>query len=88
MKRIRLTKVAELTDAEVPNNIPVGYYKEGTMYYGPQVGMSFWLTEITNVNGRDVFAKLGRTFTTSPVREIIDEHTFDTLNSRYKITEI
>ena len=88
MKRIGLTKISELSDAEVPNNIPVGDYREGTMRAEPKVGECFWLNSVTRKNDRELFEKDGHYFRTSPVIEVMDEHTFKTVNSVYKITEI
>jgi hypothetical protein len=70
---IKLTKLDSLLEGAHPNGIEQGYVAKGFMEKEPTVGESF---EITNS---------GYWFTTSTVQEIIDENTFKTLNSIYKI---
>lgn len=70
---VKLTKLTELPDALNPNNIPEGFtktveYNNNDQFYPPEVGYRFWL---------------GRSFSTSGVIEIIDEHTFKTYSSIY-----
>ncbi len=76
MEKIKLIKIEELKDAIVKNNKPEGYSKEGMLHWPPVVGESFYLfsDSIMEANLR-----------TSTVTEIIDEDTFKTLNSVYKI---
>ena len=88
MKRIGLTKISELSDAEVPNNIPVGDYREGTMRAEPKVGECFWLDSVTKKNDTELYLKDGHYFRTSTVIYVISKDTFKTVNSIYKITEI
>ena len=69
---IKLTKLQELPDATHPNNIEVGYEK--TLYvdkvFKPMKGVRFPPMSY---------------WSTSIVTEIIDENTFKTLNSVYKL---
>lgn len=67
---IRLTKIKEREDAKHPRNISVGFEKYGIMVSEPEVGETFWI---------------GTSFRTSPVTRIIDENTFETMNSIYHI---
>lgn len=71
--KIILEKLNELPNALHPNNIEVGFCKEGELMEPPKVGETFWV---------------GRTWRTSQVVEIIDANTFKTLNSIYKFTEV
>jgi len=70
--RIKLTKLKEVDDSTVPNNIEEGHIHEGYTYRKgfkePTVGSAFYLLD----------------FHTSVVTEIIDDNTFKTLNSIYK----
>ena len=81
MKTVTITKIAEKEDAEVPNNIFVGYSKSGIMLNEPNVGDVFIL-----------FAKFKTTVVpiwhTSTVKKILADGTFETLNSRYKLEEV
>jgi len=65
---IKLTKLKELPYAVHPNNIEVGFEKTGKITSEPKVGDRFWI---------------GQLWSTSTVVEIIDDHTFRTLNSIY-----
>jgi hypothetical protein len=67
---ITLTKIKELEDATHPFNIEEGYSRRGELISEPEIGQRFYV---------------GWNWSTSPVREIIDENTFKTLNSIYKI---
>jgi hypothetical protein len=72
-KRVRLTKISDNRFfGEHPNGINVGYTKEGIFKYGPIIGERFYIAGLL----------------TSPVTEIIDEYTFKTENSTYKIENI
>lgn len=87
MVKIKLTKIKERFDAEVPNNIPIndyriGYIREGL--YIPQIGMSYGIENVCEINGEEV-NPLFHYFITSEVIEIIDSHTFKTRNSIYQI---
>jgi hypothetical protein len=77
MKKVRVVKLEELKDAEVPNNKEVGYFKEGFMMEEciPQVGRQFLLFR---ENGIPMWQ-------TSTVTEIIDNDIFKTRNSIYQI---
>lgn len=75
--RIKLTKIEERSDAEYPNNIPVGDERIGFYEEEPKVGEPFILRK----QGFNIFM-------TSVVTEIIDKNTFKTLNSIYKMEEI
>ena len=83
MKQIKLTKLRESTNPLHPNNIPEGENRIGTADYMPKVGSGFLLNFVTSKNGIKVQA--GSFFYTSNVVEIIDDTTFRTLNSIYKI---
>lgn len=69
--KIRLEKLSELPDALYPNNIPIGYIKEGKLLAEPIEGECFYV---------------GYYWRTSTVKEIIDEHTFKTCDSIYRWT--
>ncbi len=79
MKKIKITKVKELDDATVPNNILEGYSVTGFKVGEPVVGERFI------VHRDDVIRRM---FVTSKVTEIINSSTFRTLNSIYTFTEI
>lgn len=66
-----LEKISELPDAMHPNNIEVGRVVVGDLFADPQVGKCFWVGW----------------FRTSIVKEIIDENTFRTCNSIYRLTK-
>ena len=70
--RYKLYKLAELPDAFYPNNIPEGYVCEGEMYSKLAVGS---------------YAIVG-TMITSLIVEMIDEKTFRTQNSIYRIQPV
>lgn len=60
-----------------PNGIDLGYTKVGTYKEPPTVGERF-----------EIFGnKIGSYLITSTVTEIIDDETFRTLNSTYKLTK-
>lgn len=67
--KIKIEKLKELPDAVHPNNIEVGYVKIGSMFREPTVGERF---------------RVGLSWSTSVVQEIIDAHTFRTRNSIYR----
>lgn len=79
MKKAKLTKIDELLDAEVPNNIAIGATREGFALKSPKVGEAFTLLK-----------SKGSYFITSEVTEILykrdNEIQFKTLNSIYKLT--
>lgn len=87
--KIRLTKLTERTDAEVPNNIQEGEYRIGYIrneFLVPKVGKSYVLESVIEVNGKSVHP--GHYFYTSQVVDILDwfkDKTFKTLNSIYKV---
>jgi hypothetical protein len=80
MEKVRVVKLEEREDAEVPNNKEVGYFKEGFSVDKPEVGREFLL-----------YMEFGEKKTpipiwhTSRVMEILSEDTFKTRNSIYKI---
>ena len=76
MKKVKLTKIEELSNAEVPNNIPINAERIGMMKDPPEVGRCFY-----------IHSSISSYFRTSTVTEIIDETTFKTRNSIYKIEE-
>ncbi len=70
---VRLIKIKESSNPLHPNNIEEGRVEIGFMNDEPEIGKPFLIT-----NGR-------RWFRTSTVQKIIDDNTFETLNSVYKI---
>lgn len=68
--KIRLIKLDEVCNPRHANNIPVGHVVEGFLQQEPMIGQSFWV---------------GNFWRTSTVTEVIDENTFCTKNSIYKI---
>ena len=81
MKQVTITKIAEKEDAEVPNNIFVGYSKKGIMFNKPNVGDVFVLFEKFKTAAVPIWH-------TSTITKILDDETFETLNSRYKLEEV
>jgi len=86
--KVRITKIGELENAEHPNNKPVGetrvgYIRENLLI--PKIGMRYGLESVVEENG--ILVHAGHWFLTSLVTEIIDPHTFKTLNSIYTIYE-
>jgi hypothetical protein len=73
--KVRVLKLEELKDAEVPNNKEVGYFKEGFSQRPPKVGEEYLLYM---ENGIPIWH-------TSLVTEIISSDTFKTRNSIYQI---
>jgi len=82
MKKIKLTKIRELDNAETHNNIKEKEYRIVRMVELPKVGECFMLRFVSNVNGTPI---CGHWFRTSTVMEIISKSTFMTRNSIYKI---
>ena len=76
MEKVRVVKLEEREDAEVPNNKEIGYEKIGTPYGPPKVGECFLMATYRGY------------WTTSIVTEILSEDTFKTKNSIYKIIPI
>ena len=86
MVKVKLTKIAERADAECPNNIPINDYRIGyvpDIFFKPIVGIRYGLKYVIEINGRAV--PFSHWFITSFVVEIIDDTTFKTINSIYKI---
>jgi hypothetical protein len=85
-KKIKLTKIKELPDAEYPNNIQEGETREGHMTDLPKFGDRFTMA-VYKKNG--IKQTIGSWFSTSPVTEVVsntkDEIVFKTLNSIYKV---
>lgn len=73
---IKLTKIKELDDAVHPNNIQEGKVYKGQLKEPPKVG------ECVYIDRQHGY------FRTSIVTEIIDDNTFRTMNSIYKIEHI
>lgn len=69
---IKLVKLNELSNAIHPFNIPEGKMWEGFWVKDPKIGEPF---------------VVGYSVQTSPVTEIIDNQTFKTLNSIYRIID-
>ena len=70
-KKVTIEKLSELDEAIHPNNILEGFTKTGDFISPPKVGENFWV---------------GCSWRTSTVKEIINDTTFKTCNSIYKIT--
>jgi hypothetical protein len=69
-RRARITKISDNRfNGDHPNNINEGYTREGYVLIPPEVGN---------------FCIVGH-LRTSPVTKIIDENTFETLNSTYRL---
>lgn len=66
--QIEIEKLKEVENPKHPNNIQEGYKRSGDFVRKPILGERFWV---------------GRNWSTSVVTEIIDDHTFRTLNSIY-----
>jgi len=77
MEKIRLIKIKELPDAAHPNNKPVGYEKTGEIPSEPQIGKQFVIYP-DNIS----------VFMTGTVTEILEDDTFKTKNSIYKIIRL
>lgn len=83
MKKVKLIKIRELENAEVPNNIQEKEYRIGRMVAPPKIGEPFILHFVSNKNG--VPYSGNSIFITSTVMEVINKSTFMTRNSIYKI---
>jgi len=70
---VQIEKIEEIEAPRHPNNIKVGFTLYGRFHDQPYVGLRF---------------KVGNYWSTSIVTEIINESTFKTLNSVYKIIKI
>lgn len=77
MKRVKLTKVAELSNAAHPNNISVGHVVEGEALNMPRLGHRFNVKH----DGHMMFSS-------SPVQKIHADGSFDTTSSTYKVEEL
>ena len=73
-RKVKLTKIAELPDAEYPNNIPVNDVVIGKEWYPPAEGTCYMVSHDTM-----------RVRKTSLIRELISDTEFKTINSHYKI---
>ena len=69
VKGVRLTKIKEADNPEIPNNIEEGFEAEGDFVETPKVGERF---------------RVPGSLLTSTVQEILSENTFRTYNSIYK----
>jgi hypothetical protein len=67
---ITLIKLKELEDAKHPNNIPEGHKTRGWLMVEPEIGKRFQVNSF---------------WSTSPVTALLENDTFKTLNSLYKI---
>jgi hypothetical protein len=69
-KKVRITKVSDdVFGGAHPNGITEGYVREGILWQAPEIGVSCMVGD----------------FYTSVITEIVDETTFKTRNSTYKI---
>lgn len=75
--KVKLMKLKELDDALVPNNIIEGYTTEGTLLNEPVVGECVYISR-----------SVSSMFRSSTVQEIIDQDTFKTFNSIYRIIRL
>lgn len=73
-RKVKLTKIAELPDAEYPNNIPVNDVVIGDEWFAPKVGVCYHVSH----SGLHVRR-------TSEIQELISPTEFKTVNSHYKI---
>ena len=75
--KIKIVKLEQLPDGINPGNIETGSERiidcMDIFYHPPTIGEMFLLQEAS-----------GRYFHTSTVQEVIDDHTFKTLNSIYQ----
>lgn len=77
--RIKLTKLKEAENPRHPNNIEEGYVLSGEIDKSElKIGQSLTIL-------RDDVIGWDRIWATSVIQEVIDENTFRTLNSIYKI---
>lgn len=94
MIKVKLTKISEREDAEVPNNIPVNDYRIGYVrdnLLKPIIGISYGLEHVIEINGNSVH--FGHYFITSQVVDTWTENPpnepvhiiIKTLNSLYKL---
>jgi hypothetical protein len=74
--RVKLTKIRSLLEGSHPNNIEEGYVETGYIIKEPTVGQSF------------LIGNSPKWFATSIVTKILDDNTFETMNSVYKWEEI
>jgi ubiquitin C-terminal hydrolase len=87
--KVKLTKVSERDDAEVPNNIPVNDYRIGYVRESllkPIIGMRYGLESVIEKNGKSLHP--GHYFITSEVVDTWTENQatiIKTLNSIYKL---
>ena len=87
--KIKLTKITERKDAEIPNNIQEGEYRIGYVspkHLTPRVGLSYLIESVIEINGKSVHP--GHWFITSQIVDISEwdsKKTFKTLNSIYKV---
>lgn len=72
--KIKIRKIEERPDAEIPDNIETGFERiyNVVSFMKPKVGKCFQLSSVEKY------------FTTSTVTEILDENTFKTRNSIYR----
>lgn len=80
--KILLTKIEELPDAEVPNNIPTNDFRVGITENLPVKNHCFSLYCSSAPNSNKI--EIRRSFRTSPVQEVLDNNTFKTFNSIYE----
>ncbi len=72
--KVKLTKLSDdVFNGSHPNGIYEGHVQIGTEYDKPELGQPYWV---------------GRSWRTSDVIEVLDNNTFKTLNSTYKIEYI
>lgn len=85
MRYIRITKIESITEDKEKANLklrPIGRFDEGIEYTRPYIGGNY------NLYPLDRTTEHKRGISTSQVTEIIDEYTFKTYYSIYKIEEI
>lgn len=74
--KVKLTKIKSLLEGSHPNNIEEGCVETGYATKEPTIGQSFYISDNS------------KWFATSIVTKILDDNTFETMNSVYKWEEI
>lgn len=79
-KKVKITKLSDDTfNGKHPNGIYEGYTKIGIEQAPPTLGDRYYVSDPN---------RMFNSFSTSPVKEIIDENNFKTIYSTYKIEYI
>ena len=79
--KVKLTKLSDdKFEGKHPNDINQGFSIEGTLRYDIDVGLPIMLDKVKH--------DYWEWFHTSTITDIIDEHTFKTLNSTYRVESL